>query len=241
MTGHVPPIGRDPRALDLERELEAYAASVQIVASGPLLRRIHASVAEERAAAGAGALARLRERLRGGPARARVGVPAATGLRTAGALARPSLVMLLLLVMALGATVGGAGAVIVSLVDRTPAGPTDPVHRVVPGPTLPAPNLRRSVVAPDPSLRDAEARTPAPVPALTVSVQPQRRPGPSERGEHGRIRSRGQGARRLRPASFPGVTGTAGRMGCEPTGHRDPSLQEGTLVLPRPHVARCSF
>lgn len=174
------PMGDDRLAVrtpDPERVLEGYADLTRIQASGAVVRRFQAAVAEERAAE-EGVTGRIRSLpLRLGIGRAARGIPSRPLPWLRGArftVQLQGLVLLLLLVLTLGLVAGGAGATIASLLQ----GP----HRGSEAPGLLLAPERSPVTAPSP--------TPSPAPTIRVVPLAQRVPAAT-----GKAATAGKGAR----------------------------------------------
>lgn len=165
-------------APDPERVLDAYADATRIVASGPLIRRFQAGVAEERARSTArpwsGALARLT----GVPLRLRDSFDAAFAPRVTFALRLQSLALVLLTVLALSAIVGGAGAIVVEVVTGPDRGATLPGFIVDPERSPIAVPIATPVAPalPQRSTSRLPAPSPTAVPRVTVRVLAQEAP-----------------------------------------------------------------
>jgi len=172
---------------DPDRVLEAYLEATRIVASPQLVRRFQASVSEERARAAArpwsGALARLT----GTRWRLRDSIDVAFAPHVTFALRLQSLALVLLMILALGAVVGGAGAVVVRVVTGPDRHDTLPASLLIPDPSS-----RTTVPSPTPMLRLPPTsridRPSSTVPVVTVRVLAQQAP---RRAREGKRRSVG--------------------------------------------------
>jgi len=169
-----------------EPVLEAYVEATRIVASAQLVRRFEEGVAVERARDArrpwSGSIAWARG------ARSRLVEPMGTAFapQVTFAIRLQGLALLLLLVVALGAAVGGAGTVLVSVVAGPDRGSSVPVSFVGPsGPSTSPASLLQAVPAGVPS--------PVPVasthPLVTTRSLPQQAPRPRHHrgGAHRRV------------------------------------------------------
>ena len=152
-------------APDPEHILEAYADATRIVASDQLIRRFQASVVEERARSASrpwsGALAPLS----GARLRLRDSLDVAFAPHVAFALRLQALALVLLTILALGALVGGAGAVVVQVVNGPDRGAALPARVLAADSSQPAPG---PVATPAPLERPT---SPLPAPSPTVAPE----------------------------------------------------------------------
>ena len=228
MTAQSRPLGDEPFAPDPERALDAYADVTRIAASGALVRRFQAGVAQERAAQHG-----MRGRLRAVAVRAGMRPPvAAPGPMRSGttfALRLQGLALLLLLVLAMGLVAGGAGAAILTMLDGPRRGSDAPAHLLRPRPSA-APEAT-------PSATPAPTPKATPAPSLRVQSLAQRDP---VRGRAAERRTRHDRATRHDRPQRPGPAPASCRsltVGAPPAG--EPRPQDPA----RPHAGRwtCAF
>jgi len=190
-------------APDAERVLDAYAEATRIVASAQLMRRFQAGIAGERAREArrpwSGAVAWLRG------ARLRLAEPFSIAFapHVTFALRLQSLALVLLTMLALSALVGGAGAMVVQVVNGPHRAADVPSRLWAPAPTVPTPSMPApSVAVPSP----VPAR-PSDAPVVTTKVLAQQAPRKADRSRVERRRARME---RQQEAGPPGCHAAGG-------------------------------
>lgn len=195
-------------APDAERVLDAYAEATRIVASAQLVRRFQAGVADERAREARRPWSGMVAWLRGTRLRLAEPFSIAFAPHVTFALRLQSLALVLLTVLALSALVGGAGAVVVRVVDGPHRGPDVPGRVWVPAPAVPVPST-----APVPAQTSK-------APVVTTTVLAQHAPRKTHRAwaERRRAHAEIQHLRAERRQARMERLLETGRNGCSVTG-----------------------